>query len=195
VRNYFTSLGEADPREGFLEPGDFPRLRQELPEHLRMLFTLAYYTGTRAGEIRKLRWENVDLIDEDLRLRDTKNGRPRTVPLNGETVEMLKIEHARRPECEWVFSVGSFRKAWKRACSKAGFDGLLFHDLRRSGVRNLVRSGVPESVAMAISGHKTRAVFERYNITSNRDLKEAMRKVTDYNLARPADAEAQTVVQ
>jgi len=116
----FPMLKEAPAREGFLEPEDFPRLRQSLPEHLRTLFTLAYYTGMRAGEIRKLRWENVDLLDANLCLRDTKNGRPRTVPLNGETVEMLKNERARCPGCERVFSVGSFRKAWKRACVRAG---------------------------------------------------------------------------
>lgn len=213
-------LKESPPRRGFLEPQDFSKLRAALPEYMRSVLTMGYLTGMRLGEILNLKWENVALnqdgLPERAQLWDTKNGEPRTVPLIGELPQMLMVLLQKHPGSEFVFTregkqIGSFRKAWCRACVRAGlgetfcrtcgdptggtrcaqckkakrasrlvYHGLIFHDLRRSGVRNLVRAGVPERVAMAISGHKTRAVFERYNIVSERDLKDAARKLENY---------------
>jgi hypothetical protein len=68
-------------------------------------------------------------------------------------------------------------KKWRRQQLK--YVGLLFHDLRRSGVRNLIRVGVQQKVAMQISGHKTASVFQRYNIVDERDIMEAGRKLNE----------------
>ena len=75
--------------------------------------------------------------------------------------------------------IGEFKKIWGKACEKAGLEGLLFHDLRRSGIGEMVRNGYSERVAMEISGHKTRIVFDRYNIVSLEDQKVAARRRTE----------------
>lgn len=182
-------LKEPPARRGFLEHDTFVKLRQALPEYLRPVLTLGYFTGMRSGEIKNLRWSNVSLAEKEIRLDagTTKNDEPRSIPLIGELPEMLAILREKNPKAEFVFTragnpLGLFRKSWATACKKAGVPGLLFHDLRRTGVRNLVRAGVPERVAMAISGHKTRAIFERYNIVSGRDLRDAGRKLEAYLL-------------
>jgi integrase len=71
----------------------------------------------------------------------------------------------------------SFRKRFNEACRAAGCPGRLRQDFRRTAVRNLNRAGVPETVAMKITGHKTRSVFDRYDITSEEDLADATRKL------------------
>jgi integrase len=187
IAPHFPMLKEAAPRKGFLEYTQFQRLRAELPEYLRYIFTMGYYTGMRLGEILNIRWSSVDLEKAEIRLEPgtTKNDEPRTIPLFAELREMLSIEREKHPNSEFIFlrkdhHVHTFYKAWRSACKRADLGRVLFHDLRRTGVRNLVRAGVPERVAMTISGHRTRAVFERYNIVSGRDLRDAAIKLDSY---------------
>ncbi len=188
---YIPMPGQNNVRIGFIEHEQYRCLRDALPDYLLPVFVMAYHTGMRKEEILSLRWVRVDLLGHRVRLEasDTKTGEGRIIPLTDELYETLILQHQRRatecPDCPYVFfrkgrRIGDFRCAWHRACREAGVPDLLFHDLRRTGVRNLVRAGVPERVAMAISGHKTRSVFDRYNIVSERDVAEAAEKLEAY---------------
>lgn len=145
-----------------------------------------------------------------LKAGETKNDDARTVYLDDELKALFQQQWENRKRngkfTPFVFPnkgtsgmIINFRKAWNTACREAGLGygykvsdkyvqkwegklpaGPIFHDFRRTAVRNMVRSGIPERVAMMISGHKTRSVFDRYNIVSDADLKAAAIKQQVY---------------
>lgn len=183
-------LTEGRPRTGFFDRETLDRLTAELQPEIAAVARFAFFTGCRKGEILDIRWDWVDLKHAAIALPGwrTKSGEPRIIPLIQELVNDLSDLKAERdelwPESEWVFSrrgrqIKDFYAAWREACKRADLPDATkyLHDMRRSAVRNLIRAGVPERVAMAISGHKTRSVFERYNIVSSSDLKDAVNKL------------------
>jgi len=177
-------------RKGFLPLEKFDELLGHLPLNLKPLITLLYYCGVRVGEALQIEWTQVDLAGGLIRLESeqTKNSDARTVPLPNVLIRMLEQCEGRTGQ---VFDATNLRKEWQRACSACGlgtltevegkrdprYAGLIVHDLRRSTIRNLMKAGVNEKVAMAISGHKTRSVFDRYHIVDTEDVVEAVRKV------------------
>ncbi len=155
------------------------------------MFVVGYHVGNRAGELKKLKWHQVDLKGGEIRLnrKQTKGKKNRTLPIYGDMASWLGMQKTQRdefwPDCELVFHylgkpVGSHIKGWNRACESAGLAGLHFHDLRRSAVRNLERSGVPRRIAMSITGHKTESIYQRYDIVSQQDMSIAREKMNRF---------------
>jgi len=181
-------LAEHNVRTGFLEDDGYLRLKAALPHYLKPLLVVGYHVGNRLGELLGLRWTEVDLKNNQIRLNpgSTKNKKGRTLPIYGQMKECLLAQKALRdtkyPNCSLVFHhegqrIVDLRKAWASACKAAGCEGLLFHDLRRSAVRNMRLAGLSENVAMQISGHRTRAMFDRYDIVGATELNEAAAKL------------------
>ncbi len=179
----FSRLAEPKPRQGFIEQAQYLKIAAGCKElFMRTMLALAYTFGFRKGELLSLRVSDVDLFGGTVRLRTSKNGEPRQINLTAETRNLLAACIAGKSGVEPVFTRGSkavryFGRSWDIIAATAGCPGLLFHDLRRSAVRNLVRSGVTEHVAMKITGHKTRSVFLRYDIVDERDLIDAAKKI------------------
>jgi integrase len=199
TRPEFTIPEEKNARQGFLEAEDADALWAELREPLRSLARFLYFTGWRKGEALTLTWANVDLAAGIVRLDvgTTKSGAGRTFPISvfPELETLLRERWAARDGL-FVFQRGGarvkdFYAAWHNAVRRAavrqvdgrevivrpGLVGRIPHDLRRTAVRNLVRAGVSEHTAMKLTGHKTRAVFDRYDIVSERDLTDGVAKL------------------
>ncbi len=201
---YISLLKENNVRTGFFEPEQFSSLHKHLPDYLKPFAHFSYITGWRRGEISGLELRQVDFEAGRVALDPgtTKNDEGRIFPFTRELRELLENQKERTLKLQreegkvipWVFyrhtrtgkiwPIRDFRKAWKTACKKAGVPGRIPHDFRRTAVRNLVRAGIPERVAMQMTGHKTRSVFERYNIVSEGDLDAAARRLDEMSVSR-----------
>jgi integrase len=186
---------EPPARRGFVEQEKFNELLALLPTHLKPLIIFLYYDAVRGNEARQIEWPQVNLDTRLITLTEeqAKTDEERNLPLTSELVMLLReIE----PKTGKVFDHKNLRVEWEKACDACGlgtrtrvepkkengwtwyrYSGLSIHDLRRSAVRNLMRAGNTEKDVMAISGHKTRDVFDRYNIVSTKDVTAAMQRL------------------
>jgi integrase len=194
-RPEFPTIKVNNARKGFITDEEFGRLLDHLPYDLAPAVAFLYKSGWRVGEVRNLKWSAVNLAEGVVRIEAdaTNNEEARTFPFGAmtelrEVLEaqrdvVLEMQRNRSEAILWVFPqasgsrLGSFRKVRDKACKAAGIPGRVPHDLRRSAVRNLERAGVPRSVAMKLTGHKTESIYLRYAIVSEADLAEAVRKL------------------
>ncbi len=194
TRPVFPALAADNVRQGFFEPEEVTAVLTELPEVLRPVVRFALLTGWRKSEVLNLTWDRVDFGAGIVRLDPgtTKSGAGRLYPFAAHPELAALLERQRDYTGQVRKRTGSIVRlvfhregrpiksmdaAWRAACKRAGCHGRLFHDLRRTSARALVRAGVSEVVAMKLTGHKTRSVFDRYCITSGRDLVEAVTKL------------------
>ncbi len=204
---HFAMLREDNVRVGFFEPEQYAAVLAHLPEAMRPVVTFAYVTGWRINsEVLTIQWRQVDLRVGEVRLDPgtTKNKEGRVFYLTPELQQILRqqrasaddIQRQRTMIVQHVFfhhsvtkvgalghlsghriSACGFYQAWRRARTAAGCPGSIPHDFRRTAIRNMVRAGIPERVAMNLTGHKTRSVFDRYNVVSDGDLRDASRRL------------------
>jgi integrase len=181
-------LDENPPRDGFFEHAEYLKVRAHLPSSYRDVLDFAYYSGWRRNEILGLTWNEVDLAGGVIRLTPlrSKTKMGRVLPVSQPLRQVLQRRQRRRLTSDpRVFHrdgipVREWRTALGDACRKAKVPHRLLHDCRRTAARNLIRAGVPERVAMLLTGHKTRAVFDRYNIVNEQELLTAGERLASY---------------
>lgn len=199
VRPTFPVVAVNNARKGFFEEADFRAVLAHLDTDVRPLVEFLYWTGWRSGEAKALEWRNVDRGAGIIRIENSKNGEPRTLPFRvlpdlaaliaRQRERTSAVEQATGQIIPWVFhraghQLQRFEKAWHKACAAAGLQRVP-HDFRRTAARNLSRAGVPERTIMAICGWKTRSVFDRYRIVNEADLAEGLAKLATASASAP----------
>jgi integrase len=186
-RPHIPRIHVSNARSGFFEEPEFRAVLDHLPEYLRPVMTFCYLTGWRKSEVLGLMWSNVDFRAQEIRLEPgtTKNDEGRTFPFSV-LPPLRDLMYAQRErtakDIPWVFHnagrpILDYYGAWKKACAAAKLPGKLVHDFRRTAVRNLERAGVPRSVAMKLTGHKTESIYRRYAVVSPADLNAGVEKL------------------
>jgi len=203
TRPPFPEIGVQNARVGFFELPEFEAVVKQLPDPLKRIALVGYYSGWRKSEILGLTWGRIDLEHGTMRLEptsrkagtSTKTNEGRTFPF-GQVPALVEALQAQKAYTEvvqrrhgivipWVWHrddgsrICKIDEAWKSACRRAGYPDRLFHDLRRTAARNLLRAGVPEHWAMQLCGHRSPEVFRRYAITSEADLKQAVARLAN----------------
>jgi integrase len=194
---HFPRLTEGPAREGFIEQSEYDQLREHAYAlWLRAMLACAYTFGFRKGELLSMRVRQIDLTAGTIALATSKNGRPRLVAMTSELKSLLALCISGKRADQYVFTrsdgqpVRDFRESWKNLFAAAKLPLRLFHDLRRSAVRNMVRRGVDRDTSMRISGHRTASVFARYNIQSLDDLTRAAQAIESGATATKTDIQA-----
>jgi integrase len=183
----------ANARDKILPLDQFLRLLEYLPQHAKTIIATAFYTGMRRGEIVSLTWDKVDLKNRVIRLEatDTKDKEPRIIPICDELYEILeRIPPTLHSEHVFLYKgkpIKDIKRTLRRACKMLGIeygrfikDGFVFHDLRHTFNTYMRKAGVPESVIMAVTGHSTREMFDRYNTVDAEDARQAIKRFRSY---------------
>lgn len=191
---HISTLRLDNARKGFFTREEVERLCSHLSKPLDSFVRFAWITGWRRGEITNLRWMNVDFARGEVRLEPgtTKNREGRTFPMTKDLraiLENLKPESAFPGQLVFLYRgrpLGQFRKSWLTACDKAKLPCVydtkgkpvkalrILHDLRRSAAREMASKGIPQHIIQKLMGHKTGAMFQRYAIVSEADLRNAV---------------------
>ena len=181
-------LPELGVRNEFFTREEIDALLPRLPEYLRDVVLFGFLTGWRKGEIIGLRWSNVNRAEAVIRLEPAQNKSRdvRVLALQGELAALIErrwqAQKMGRLPALHVFHrdgrpLAQFHSPWLTACRQAGLGRRWFHSLRRSAARNMSLQGIPEKVIMSIMGHKTRVMFDRYNIVTEADQRAYARQI------------------
>lgn len=180
-------------RQGFVSQADYQAIRQHLHPRLADLTDFLWWTGLRLGTACQLEWR--DVLSDTIRIRSetVKTAQAHELPLMGAiAVIITRASGYRTPVSRRVFHRNarpmlptSMGHAWKRAAVAAGLGHILIHDLRRSFVRNMRLAGMPEATIMRFTGHRTRAVFDRYSIVSIEEQRTALERMSEYLAEQP----------